>query len=246
MRTHLVVMIVAGLAVRASSDAAAQPAPKDEERLALSASFAEALGKAVGITASGNTLKPAGHTLALTATIEQVENAPNNAGVLAGVRVTCDVDGKRVEALTSGSVGVDSTREAALQTAAEEWAMQYGAPVVDALSAKATTLQAGGFKIHAGATGIRGDKPDKLAGVHDAFFRALGADLATLVPSKAGLHAITITLVHKADGAVDGQFRVDGETSAPLRQRALKLTWPASQKTYMFKQYYVLVGGKAG
>ena len=75
-----------------------------------------------------------------------------------------------------------------------------------------------------------------------SFFRAVEPALALLVTAKTGLHSITIMAVRENDGSVDGEFRVDGQVSEGLKQRALQMRWPPSNATYMLKQYYVLRG----
>ena len=203
--------------------------------------FAGKLAQASGAAANGDTIKVGEHSLSLVPQVEQVANAPDGR-VAAGVRVSCKIDGKAVDALTAGSVGIDTSRDAALVTAAEEWAMQYGKPIVDALSAKAPTLQISGFKVYAGPVGIRGSKPDGLDEVNANFFRAIEPALPTLITAKAGLHSMTITAVRNKDGSMDGEFRVDGQVSEELKRRALQVKWPTSSSTYMLKQYYVLHG----
>jgi Family of unknown function (DUF6348) len=88
--------------------------------------------------------------------------------------------------------------------------------------------------------GIRGDKPDGLADFNASFFRTVGPALATLIATKPGVHAITVLGARTADGAIDGEFRVDGQVSDALKQLALQVKWP-TRTVYMLKQYYVLV-----
>jgi hypothetical protein len=214
-----------------------KPASDDSQR--LSETFAAKLAKASGVCTSASTVKIGEHTLALITQVEQVETAPDGR-VVAGVKVSCKLDGTPVESLTSGSVGIDSSRDAALVTAAEEWAMQYGTPIVDVLSAKAPALQSGGYNVYAGPAGIRGSKPDGLSEVNSSFFRTIEPALPTLIPSKAGLHSITITAARSDDGSIDGEFRVDGQVSDQLKKLALQAKWPTSTGSYMLKQYYVM------
>jgi hypothetical protein len=207
----------------------------------LPAMFATKLAHAAGASANGNTVKGGEHSLSLLTQVEQVETGPNGR-MAAGVKVSCIIDGKTVDALTSGSVGSDSSRDAALATAAGEWAVQYGKPIVDALSAKAPAHQGGGYKVYAGPVGIRGSKPDGLEEMNANFFRAVEPSLATLISSKAGLHSLSVTAVRNNDGSIDGEFRVDGQVSETLKRLALQAKWPSSNGAYMLKQYYVLLG----
>jgi hypothetical protein len=205
----------------------------------LAEQFATKLANATGALAKADTVNVRDHVLKLEATVEQVKTAPDGR-VVAGVRVTCTLDGKPIDALTSGGVGIDASRDAALATAATEWAMQYGKPIVDALFVRSPTLTSGGFAVYAGPAGIRGDKPDGLADFNASFFHTIEPALAKLYPTKAGVHAITVLGARTADGAIDGEFRVDGEVSDALKQLALQVKWP-TRTAYMLKQYYVLI-----
>jgi hypothetical protein len=205
----------------------------------LSEQFATKLANATGALAKSDTVNVRDHVLQLAAAVEQVKSTPDGR-VVAGVRVTCTLDGKPIDALTSGGVGIDSSRDAALATAASEWAMQYGKPIVEALFEHPSALSSGGFAIYAGPAGIRGDKPDGLADFNASFFRTVGPELAKLIPTKAGIHAITVLGARAADGQIDGEFRVDGQVSDALKQLALQVKWP-TRTAYMLKQYFVLV-----
>jgi hypothetical protein len=183
-------------------------------------------------------VKVPGHTIATTATIEQGEGRDET--FVVGVSISVEVDGRAVPALTSGAVGVDSSRQAALTTALEEWSAQYGTPILEALARRQPSLTAGGFDVYAGPTGVRGAKPEHLADIHAALFAVLTPELSRLVATPT-LHALTVTLVKEPAGAVDGEFRVDGAVSETLKQIALKVTWPGAPDAYMLKQFYVLV-----
>ncbi len=205
----------------------------------LSEQCATKLANATGALAKSDTVNVRDHVLQLAATVEQVKTAPDGR-VVAGVRVTCTLDGKPVDALTSAGVGIDTSRDAALATAATEWAMQYGKPIVDALFERPAALSSGGFAVYAGPAGIRGDKPDGLADFNASFFHAVEPALAKLIATKAGVHAITVLGARTADGQIDGEFRVDGQVSDALKQLALQVKWP-TRTAYMLKQYYVLI-----
>jgi len=210
---------------------------REEER--LSVACAQMLAKATGEASSDETVKLEGHSLATRATIESVTPSQNGARVLAGIQVAVDVDGQRVPALTSGSIGIDSTREGALRIGIEEWVAGVGVPMVNALTGKGETLRVGAFVAHPGPIGIRGPMPELLDGLRETILRDLAPDLSRLL-SGSGLHALSFMVVWHPDGTVHGEFRIDGEISDPLKQLAQKVKWPKGQDTYILKQYYVL------
>ena len=213
-----------------------------DEVHALSVTCAQQLAKASGATSAGNSVKLEHHVIATTVAIEQIQKDATGANTAAGIRVMCEIDGHPVAALTSGSVGLDTTREAALATAIEEWVGQYGTTIVDALGGRGKPRRVGAFDAYAGPTGIRGAKPEQLELVHERFFAEVAPVLSNL--STTSLHAVTLMVVRKPDGTADGEVRLDGEVSAPLKQLAMKVTWPESPTSYMLKQYYVLVAAK--
>jgi len=209
-----------------------------DESQRLPEMFAKMVARVAGASATGDTVRLGEHTLSLSTKVEQVATGPDG-GVAAGVKVTCRVDGVLVEALTSGSVGIDASREAALATAAAEWAMQYGTPIVDALSAKAPELVSAGYKVYAGPVGIRGDKPDGLEDVNAGFFRAIEPTFAKLFSPPGGLHAIDVLVVRNDGNLQVINLRVDGQDSDALKALATQVKWPTGA-SYMLKQYYVL------
>jgi hypothetical protein len=94
--------------------------------------------------------------------------------------------------------------------------------------------------VYTGPTGIRGAKPEQLADIHTVLFAKLSPELSQLVSTSA-THALIVMLVRDRAGAVDGEFRIDGEVSEKLKQIALKVAWPNASDSYMLKQFYVLI-----
>jgi len=215
------------------------------ESKGLSETCAQMLARAAGGIAVGNAVKLDDHSLVTNVAIEQIREHPSGAQTAAGIGVMFDVDGNSVPALTTGSVGIDSTREGALGVAIEEWVTGYGMPIVNALARKGKTLRVGAFDVYPGPTGIRGSDPEHLENLHETFFQEVGSALPQLV-SGPSLHALSILVVRRPDGSLDGEFRVDGQPSDRLKQLALRAKWPKSEDTYMLKQYYVLTAAGGG
>jgi hypothetical protein len=222
-----------------STETAARGSQDESQR--LSAQCAQILAKSFGVSSSGNSVKIAGHTISTTAAVEQGEKRDDKFAI--GVRISIEVDGRAVPALTSGGVGIDSSREAALTTALDEWSAGYGTPIVEAIARRQPALSAGGFDVYAGPTGIRGTKPDHLGDIHAPLFAIVTPELSQLA-TPSTMHAMTLMLVRDRSGAVDGEFRVDGAVSERLKQLALKVTWPEASDSYMLKQFYVLIPSK--
>lgn len=199
-------------------------------------------GARVELADGGRTLKFDGHTLAAAVTIEKIVEEQGN--VLAGIGIAVRVDGAENPALFAGGVGVGDTRAGAIETALQEWAMQTGGPIVQALrgpSSRRAPITVGAWDVHAGPTGIRGEKPEG-ATFDEAWQTSFLAHIDAVVRasfSGPGLHAMTLTIV--VDGVGNrGECRVDGVVSPQLCERARSHAWPVGKDAYMFKQFYVL------
>jgi hypothetical protein len=155
--------------------------------------------------------------------------------------------------LHTGSIGIDDTKEAAIETALREWVLQYGTAIAraligpgtaDASKGSATPLLVGDLVVFPGATGIRGQSPVEFR-EHDSFNKRLVTHVSPLLESLIagdGLHAMTLTLVFKEGAPIDGECRLDGQVSAPLLASVQQYAWPKVTDTFMLKQYYVFFG----
>ena len=183
-------------------------------------------------------------TLTIQVSVEQ--SAVREKDVVVGIGVHCLIDGQPADALTSGNVGLDATREGALRNAMRDWVTQSAEPIIKALVAKKApdTQRAGGFWVHTGPTGIRGndkpvfDAPD--ADRHERLLHELEPELAKLVHEPKGLHALTVMMVIDGGAPASSECRVDGERSERLCQLAARVPWPKAPGPYMLKQFYVL------
>lgn len=213
-------------------------AQRGSERLAPAC--AQALARMAGGTSSGNVVGFGRHSLALTVAIESVEDNSANATVAGTIRVSCDLDGQSIPSLDAASLGLGATREDALTEAVEEWVFEFGIPIAKALNETGEARIVGGFRVYPGPTGIRGQKPERVESVHDAFFDVVAPSLSTLF-WRPPPHALSIAVLRRPGRDLEGEFRVDGEPSQRLKDLAMRAKWPESSGSYMLKQYYVLV-----
>ncbi|MBZ4419871.1 DUF6348 family protein [Myxococcus sp. RHSTA-1-4] len=170
-----------------------------------------------------------------------------NGRFVAALDFSCEVDGTPMKSLYSGSIGVDTSRDSALLTAVVEWVAQYGFAIGSALASprRQGTLAVGGFLVHEGATGVRGQAPPGFS-PDKAFHAQVLNHLEPLLRESfskdppARLHALTLTLALGGEQA-QGECRADGVVAPRLCERALAFAWPQGSDPYMFKQYYVFV-----
>src|SRR5262249_45945660 len=132
----------------------------------------------------GSLLKVGGHRIELTPRIEN--QAQQEGRWIIAMRVHVALDGQELPALRTGSVGVDTTRDAALQTAADEWSRQFGTAVVEALGPggrKRAPIAAGAYQLFPGPAGIRGtDEPGRFDASLKELSEAIAGFVATCFP----------------------------------------------------------------
>jgi hypothetical protein len=223
--------------------AAPSPAP-DAELSAKTAKILADAEKPAGVRPNGPASVSVGkRTLTIQVAVEQ--SAVHEKDVVVGIGVHCLIDGQPADALTSGNVGLDVTREAALRKATHDWVAQAAAPIVKALSLKKApdTLRTGGFWVYPGLTSTRGDPPvfdAPDADRHERLLHEVEPELAKLIHDPSGLHALTVMMVIDGGAPASSECRVDGVRSERLCELAARVPWPRSATTYMLKQFYVL------
>lgn len=166
-------------------------------------------------------------------------------------------NGRSLDALHTGAVGIDASAEGALDTAIQEWGTQYGAPIGFAI---ASTLGAEGppksgdnmadlyariqvkdLTLFHGPVGFRGNPKNPGAAASDDFLRKVGDAVAPHLGAGAGTYrSAIIQLVVDGTQVTDGECRVDGKVSPELVSDLKKLAWPAGDPSYMFKLYFVV------
>ncbi|MGC4070231.1 MAG: DUF6348 family protein [Polyangiaceae bacterium] len=168
------------------------------------------------------------------------------------------IDGRRIPTLTGGAIGVGETPVQARDTAAADWAFQYGAPIGFAL---ATTLGAEGRPtatdplarlygktevdgqgLFYGPPGIRGRTaaPDEVASI--AFLRTVATSVVRLLRCKSPAceyRSTTILILVEGSAVTGGECRLDGDVSPELLDTLSKLTWPEGAPKYVFKLFFV-------
>lgn len=168
--------------------------------------------------------------------------------VIVGLEVHCTVDGVPAETLSSGSLGIESTPEAAAQEAIAEWIKQFGMAMIDGLRRNpGRSFASGQFVVFPGLFGVRGDAPEAIVAgasmldLHRRFFQKLTTALPPLITSRtAKLHAVNLTLMLRKGAPTEGECRLDGQVSEEVCRIAKAFDWPAPTTTYMLKQFYVL------
>lgn len=239
-------VLLVAIAIFALRSTNVRPPAVNTDLSATSMNVLVAALKSEGIVvkANGPAVDLGGRTLSIATSIDYVTE--RDGKVIVGLDFASTINGKPAPALHTGSLGIDDTRQAAIQTAMQEWALQYGVATAKALLNSDTrdggsALSVGGIAVFPGATGIRGRAPPEFTG-SDSLHRALITHVRALLEPLVvvdGPHAMTLTLVFREGAPIEGECRLDGQVSAPLFSSLQQYAWPTGSGTFMFKQYYV-------
>jgi hypothetical protein len=195
-------------------------------------------GLANALRSAGDRIQIGGKEVRVVAQIESEERA--DAKVLVGLRVDVLVGGVP-QPFTFGSVGVGENRDDAIATAVFEWSQYVGRALLGALGVKSGDLprSVGPFFVYSGLTGIRGSGAVWSAEKDRQLLHHLENLVQGLDPSSGEFHSISLMLVVRANGTLEGECRVDGVIS-PAALATQSFPWDQNGTDYIFKQFYAL------
>jgi len=216
--------------------------------------------RALGLDATeqGPAVSIAGKKISVAARVNN--RAKKDARNILAAEFDLLVDGIPIPALTAGTIGVDDTPERARDTAAAEWAGQYGSPIGFAI---ATRLGASGHPsatdpiapfyarlkidrqvLFHGPPGLRGNAKSPAEVSSDAFVRTLASTVVPVLqrtPAVNEYRSATVLVVVDGTAVTGGECRIDGVVSPELVQAFSKLSWPEGAPSYMFKLFFVSI-----
>ena len=249
---RLVAAILSALLPSSLSAQSAQ-GPADTDTVWLATKAVAALTKtfrAVGLDATdqGTTVSVSGRTVGVTARINN--RLQQNSRHILAAEFDISVGGIQIPTLLAGAIGVADTPDHARDTAAAEWAAQYGAPIGLALASRFgasalpsyAKLEVDGQVLFHGPPGLRGEAKVAAAVSSDEFLRRV----ATLVvaslrrkPPVSEYRSALVQIVVTGTAVTAGECRVDGLISTELLDTLSKLAWPEGSPQYMFKLFFV-------
>jgi hypothetical protein len=175
--------------------------------------------------------------------------------VIVPLDIQLHLDGDEGDKFRVGTLGVGPDREAAARAAVAEWHVLAAAPVLAALGAPLATprrgsnrpMQWGDWSVFPGRAGIRGPLPAEMQ-PDGALLRSLLQTLRTAVlnwkqPARWKMASIYIMATVGPDGT-EIQTAVNGFVDEPLAEKLRLLAWPKPADTFLYKQLFVLSGGK--
>lgn len=148
-----------------------------------------------------------------------------------------------LQPLTYGSVGIGNDREDAITTAVSEWAAAEGEALLDALGVKIgkEPEQIGPFAVYRGPAGIRGSDRVIWSSENDnKLLRQLRPIVQGLEHSPGEFHSISLMVLVRPDGMVEGECRIDGEISAPLLRTLQLFRGGKAVRGFFSKEFYVV------
>jgi hypothetical protein len=210
----------------------------------LSEKCAQALAKvaqsaAPGLTSLADRISIGSTEVRLQARMEHEERADTK--FVVGIHVDIYINGVR-QPLTSGSVGIGSDRNDAIETAVSEWAMLVGEALLGALGVKIgqEPQKIGSFLVYQGFSGIRGSPTITWSTEKERqLVNQLGAFIQGMEHYPGEFHSISLLVSVRHDGTAEGECRVDGALSPALLKTVQSFPW-GQNEVYLFKQFYVL------
>jgi hypothetical protein len=206
--------------------------------------FSQQLRKAGrSVVQEGNLLKAGPHEIRIDPLIEG--QAQRDGHWLIGMGVRVFLDGHELPAMRTGAVGVDTTRDAALKTAAEDWGQQYGIVLVHALfpaTSHDKPIVSGSYQLFFGPVGLRGsDDIKSFGGTLNQLNDVLGRFAnQTFGRRAAQWHGLTVTVAFDPKQGRSSMCHLDGPESPELNKVVSQVSWPASTG-YMLKRFYLVV-----
>jgi len=201
-------------------------------------------GAEASCAAEGATAKADAHAATFEVWVDRTEEKLGIYTVDA--RVELSVDGTAHPALTTPLRAYGGSRDEAVKRGLHEWAVVYGAALVDwtlasperaALAALdkehgATPRAVSGKEVYRGYTLVRGTEGRV---DHAALLGVIGEDLSALGP---GVHGLSVEILQEAGNATR-TCTLDGESSGPLCRSAARYAWPGGAGTQI-RQYWVV------
>ena len=252
MMRRLVAAILSALLPSSLSARSAQ-GPADTDTVWLATNAVAALTKtfrAVGLDATdqGTTVSVSGRTVSVTARINN--RLQQNSRHILAAEFDISVGGIQIPTLRAGAIGVADTPDHARDTAAAEWAAQYGAPIGLALASRFgaralpsyAKLEVDGQVLFHGPPGLRGEAKVTAAVSSDEFLRKVATLVVASLRRKRSVseyRSALVQIVVTGTAVTAGECRVDGLISTELLETLSKLAWPEGSPQYMFKLFFV-------
>jgi len=176
----------------------------------------------------------------ITVKVEVEQEGEKEGQQIVAAKFTTLIKTPAEHSIVLGSVGVDTSREAAMETCITEWGGMFVISLAHALNNKWTSLA--GMQVHPGLMGIRGDFPESaFDSTHGTIDERVVKQIKPLLKGvKNELIAVQILLVVDEKGKVQGQCRLNNEESPALLEKMMQLQWPAGTGGYMYKQFYLI------
>jgi hypothetical protein len=176
--------------------------------------------------------------------IERASNRDNKW--FYGVGFAVQLDGKKDERFTVGSVGIGDSEDEARKVAVDEWLQLFGQPFVSMMLKSPQGIRTQSMTVFPGPMGIRGEKPegwiDGTQEMHRRIILGLFPENSSLSNESFPL-TLNIMVAVTAEGHAGGECRKNGQVSAVMLTQILQLPWPKTGASYMYKQYYILSRG---
>jgi len=145
------------------------------------------------------------------------------------------------EKITIGSLGIGSSAREAQDICIQEWFATFGTALINMLQ-NSEAIALSDKKIFPGLMGIRGNLPENtwLRG-DDNMTKTIMSKIGNKIhPEPNKIISIAINIMVNNKGSIDGECRLNNQVSEELLSNLKQLKWPASEKGFLFKQFYII------
>jgi hypothetical protein len=145
------------------------------------------------------------------------------------------------EKITIGSLGIGSSAREAQDICIQEWFATFGT-AFDNMLQDSGKIVLSDKKVFPGLMGIRGNLPENtwLRG-DDNMTKTIMSKIGSRIhPEPNKMISIAINIMVNNKGSIDGECRLNNQVSEELLSDLKQLNWPASEKGFLFKQFYLV------
>ncbi|MDQ4120495.1 MAG: DUF6348 family protein [Acidobacteriota bacterium] len=182
-----------------------------------------------------------GKTKIKVTTAIEFDGNHQNSWIFAARYETKLVDDKET-VFTISSIGIGKDKKDAEETSIDEWIALFGTSLSEMVLKPDKGILIENYQIFPGLMGIRGEAPSQswIDGSESMSKKIVNSLLPIIKKSDKKLTSINLLIKVSENGSVEGECRINNETSKDLLEAIQKLDWKTGQQGYLFKQFYLI------
>lgn len=214
---------------------------KNIENIALEKLYTLLQNKGVRAELKSNEIHVQENTIKLKINVEHEGKQQDKW--LCAISIATTYKAKQDNKITIGSIGVGNSLEEAMGISITEWLATFGEPFSNLLSSDSSDVLVIGNKVvYPGFMGFRGNRPENLfvqtpQNPEEKIFTAIEP---LLTEDGKEITPVELKLMIGANGAIDGECKINNIVSAEVLNNMKKLDWTPAAEQYLFKQFYLV------